>query len=154
MMEEQDVSEPDWQSPLTLTLTPALLIHALMATASTVHTGWSSCIDDHLVVSDLVSMDDSAGNYARLAEQEFYEDADPEAVWHDWTLEIRIGAVLTAGHWQIPSSSSPMEWEWNAREAEEAFGRACLLIGRRVRRALAVDEPAPSEQPPPRSSRH
>jgi hypothetical protein len=154
MIEEQDGTEPDWDSPLQLTLTPALLIQALMRSASAVHTGWSSCIDDKLVVSGLVCMDDAAGNYVRLAEQEFYEDEEPEVVWHDWTLEIRIGNVLTTGHWQVPVTSSPMEWEWHSGEAEKAFDRACLLIGRRVRRGLVVEEPVPSEQPPPRASRH
>ena len=154
MIEEQDKTEPDWGSPLQLELTPAMLIHALMATASAVHTGWASCIDEKLVVSGAVSMDDAAGNYVRLAEQEFYEDEDPEVVWHDWTVEIRIGNVLTAGHWQVPVSASPMEWEWYAGEAEKAFDRACLLVGRRVRKGLVVEEPAPSEQLPPRSSRH
>jgi hypothetical protein len=153
MIEEQDRNEPDWESPLHLKLTPALLIHALMGTASAVHTGWSSCIDENLVVSSVVSMDDGAGSYVRLAEQEFYEE-DPEVVWHDWTLEIRVGSVLTTGHWQVPVSAPPMEWEWQARESERAFERACLLVGRRVRRGLVVEEPAPSEQLPPRSSRH
>jgi len=154
MIEEQDRNEPGWDSPLRLELTPALLIHALMATASAVHTGWSTCIEENLVVSGVISMDDAAGNYVRLVEQEFYEDEDPEVVWHDWTLEIRIGNVLTTGHWQVPVSAPPMEWEWQAREAEKAFGRACLLVGRRARRGLVVEEPAPSEQLPPRSSRH
>jgi hypothetical protein len=154
MIKEKDAPEPDWDSQLTLRLTPTMLIHALMPTASAVHTGHSSCVDDTLVVNNLVSMDDTEGNYVRLAEQEFYEDEDPETVWHDWTLEIRIGEVLTTGHWQFPSNAPPMEWAWNAREAEEAFGRACVLIGRRVRRGLAVEDPAPMEQPPPRSSRH
>jgi hypothetical protein len=153
MIEEQDRNEPDWESPLHLKLTPALLIHALMGTASAVHTGWSSCIDENLVVSSVVSMDDGAGSYVRLAEQEFYEE-DPEVVWHDWTLEIRVGSVLTTGHWQVPVSAPPMEWEWQAKESERAFERACLLVGRRVRRGLVVEEPAPSEQLPPRSSRH
>lgn len=154
MIEEQDKNEPDMGNPLQLELTPALLIHSLMATASAVHTGWSTCIDEKLVVTSAVSMDDSAGNYIRLAEQEFYEDEDPDVVWHDWTLEVRIGNVLTTGHWQVPVSASPMEWEWYAREAEKAFDKACVLVGRRVRRGLVVDEPAPSEQLPPRSSRH
>jgi len=154
MTEEQAETEPDWGSPLQLQLTPALLIHALMATASAVHTGWSSCIDEKLVVSGTVSMDDTVGNYVRLAEQEFYEDEDPEVVWHDWTLEIRIANILTTGHWQVPVSASPMEWEWYAGEAEKAFERACLLIGRRVHRGLVVDEPAPSEQLPSRLIRH
>lgn len=154
MIEEQDRNEPDWGSLLHLQLTPAQLIHVLMGSASAVHTGWSSCIDEKLVVSGVASMDDAAGHYVRLAEQEFYEDEDPDVVWHDWTLEIRIGDVLTTGHWQIPVSASPMEWEWQAREAEKAFDRACLLVGRRVRKGLVVEEPAPSEQVPPRSSRH
>jgi hypothetical protein len=154
MIQEQDTTEPDWDSPLQLKLTPASLIHALMATASAVHTGWSSCIDEKLVVSSLMSMDEAAGNYVRLAEQEFYEDEDPEVVWHDWTLEILIGNVLTTGHWQVPATSSPMDWEWNSGEAEKAFERACLLVGRRARRGLVVEDLATSEQPPPRSSRH
>jgi len=154
MIEEQDENEPDWASPLQIELTPAALIHALMGTASAVHTGWTSCIDEKLVVSGVISMDDSTGNYIRLVEQEFYEDEDPEVVWHDWTLEIRIGKVLISGHWQVAVSASPMEWDWQAREAEKAFERACILFGRRVRRGLAVEEPAPSEQLPPRSSRH
>ena len=154
MIEEQNVTEPDWDSQLTIRLTPAMLIHALMATASAVHTGHSSCVDDDLVVNNLVSMDDTEGNYVRLAEQEFYEDEDPETVWHDWTLEMRIGKVLITGHWQIPRNAPPVEWAWNAREAEKAFSRACVFIGRRVHRGLVVDEPAPMEQPPPRSSRH
>ncbi len=154
MTEEKDLSEPDWDSPLTLRLTPSLLIHALMSTASAVHTGYSSCVDDKLVVNSVVSMDDTVGNYVRLVEQEFYEDEDPETVWHDWTLEISIGDVLTTGHWQVPNNSSPMEWEWNAGQAEKAFGRACVLLGRRVRQGLVVDDPVPMEKPPPRFSRH
>jgi len=154
MIEEQGAGEPDWDSPLQIKLTPALLIHSLMATASAVHTGWSSCIDEKLVVSGAISIDEAAGNYVRLAEQEFFEDEDPDVVWHDWTLEIRLGNVLTTGHWQVPLTTSPMEWTWNASEAEKAFDRACLLLGRRVRMEPVVEEPAPSEQPPPRSSRH
>jgi len=154
MLQEQEVTEPDWDSPLTLKLTPALLMHSLMTTATAVHTGYASCVDDKLVVNDLISMDGSVGNYVRLVEQDFYEEEDPETVWHDWTLEISIGKILTTGHWQISANASPMEWEWTAREAEKAFGRACVLIGRRVRQGLVVDEPVPVEQPYPRMSRH
>ena len=153
MTTENDAAEPDWDTPLSLTLTPALIIHALMGTASTVHTGWSSCVDDSLVLSDLVSMEDRAGNYIRLAEQEFVEDDQPGTVWHDWTLEVRIGPVLTTGHWQFPATAHPSEWEWNAREAARAFERACLLVGRRVRRTMAVEDPAPTDTVP-RASRH
>ncbi|MCG6895912.1 MAG: hypothetical protein LJE61_12630 [Thiocapsa sp.] len=153
MTTENDAAEPDWETPLTLTLTPALLIHSLMGTASAVHTGWGSCVDDSLLLSNLVSMEDRAGNYIRLAEQEFVEDDQPETVWHDWTLEVRIGSVLTTGHWQFPATAHPSEWEWNAREAGRAFERACLLVGRRVRRTMAVEDPAPTDAVP-RLSRH
>lgn len=151
---ESEVAEdPDWETPLSISTTPALLIHALMGSATAVHTGWSSCVDDSLVLSNLIAMDDRAGNYVRLAEQEFVEDGKPESVWHDWTLELRIGAVLTTGHWQLEVSAHPSDWEWSAREARRAFERACVLIGRRVRPALAVEDPVAAE-PVPRTSRH
>lgn len=153
MTPDTDIAEPDWDTPLTLSITPALLIHALMGTASAVHTGWSSCIDETLVVSDLVAMDDRAGNAIRLVEQEFVENEQAETLWHDWTLEVRIGALLTTGHWQFSSTASPAEWEWYAREAAQAFERACTLIGRRVRQSMTVEEPTPSA-PVPRASRH
>lgn len=137
---------------MSLTLTPGLLIHALMSTASAVHTGWSSCIDDTLVLTNQVAMDDQAGHYVRLVEQEFVEDEQPDMVWHDWTLEVRIGSVLTTGHWQFPATSHPSEWDWNAREAERAFERACVLIGRRVRRGIQVEEPILEDMP--RARRH
>ena len=151
--ESQSAEEPDWETQLSLSTTPSLLIHALMGTASAVHTGWSSCVDDSLVLSNLVAMDDSAGNYVRLVEQEFVEDGKPDTVWHDWTLELRIGSVLTTGHWQFEVSAHPSDWDWNAQEARRAFERACVLIGRRVRTTLAVEDPVPSE-PVPRTSRH
>ncbi|TCT17972.1 hypothetical protein [Thiobaca trueperi] len=153
MTPETDAAEPDWETPLSLTITPSLLIHALMGTASAVHTGWNSCVDDTLLLSNLVAMDDHAGNYVRLAEQEFVDDDQPDILWHDWTLEVRIGSLLTTGHWQLPSTAHPSEWDWTAREAARAFERACVLIGRRVRRAIAVEDPAPMESVP-RASRH
>jgi hypothetical protein len=151
--DEEETEGPDWETPLSLTLTPALLIHSLMGTASAVHTGWQSCLDEALVLANLVAMDDRIGNYVRLAEQEFVEDGKPEQVWHDWTLEVRIGSVLTTGHWQLEVSAHPSEWDWNAGEARRAFERACVLLGRRVRPALAVEDPTPAE-PVPRTSRH
>ncbi|MBK1644584.1 hypothetical protein CKO25_07960 [Thiocapsa imhoffii] len=153
MTTETEVAEPDWETPLSVSLTPALLIHALMGTASAVHTGWTSCIEEALVLSNLVSLEDRSGNYARLAEQEFVEDDQPETVWHDWTLEVRIGIVLTTGHWQFPVNAHPSEWEWNAREAMRAFERASVLLGRRVRRTVAVEDPTPTDSVP-RASRH
>lgn len=153
MTTSDDAAEPDWETPLSITLTPSLLIHALMGSASAAHTGWSSCIDDALAISNLVAIEDRSGNYVRLVEQEFVEDDQPGTVWHDWTVEVRLGSVLTTGHWQFPVTAPPAEWDWNAREAAQAFERACLLVGRRVRKALAVEEPAPVE-PVPRASRH
>ncbi|ADC62572.1 hypothetical protein [Allochromatium vinosum] len=152
MTPDRDTGEPDWDTPLSLTLTPGLLFHALMSTASAVHTGWSSCIDDSLVLTNQVAMDDQAGHYVRLVEQEFVEDDRPDMVWHDWTLEVRIGSVLITGHWQFPATSHPSEWDWNAREAERAFERACVLIGRRVRRSIQVEEPILEDMP--RARRH
>ncbi|NEX22528.1 hypothetical protein G3480_19820 [Thiorhodococcus mannitoliphagus] len=153
MASEIDSGEPDWDTPLSLTTTPGLIMHALMGTASAVHTAWSSCIDDTLVLSNQVAMDDQAGHYVRLVEQEFVEEDQPGQLWHDWTLEVRIGSVLTTGHWQFAANAHPSEWEWNAREASRAFERACVLLGRRVRRSLVVEEPVQFEDVP-RASRH
>jgi len=118
-----------------------------MSTASAVHTGWSSCIDDSLVITNQIAMDDQSGHYVRLVEQEFVEDDQPDMVWHDWTLELRLGSVLITGHWQCPASAHPSEWDWNAREAERAFEHACVLIGRRVRRSIQVEEPVLEDIP-------
>ncbi len=153
MTAEDNAADPDLDTPLSLSLTPSMMIHALMGSATAVHTGWSSCVDDTLVLSNLIAMDDRAGNYVRLVEQEFVEDEQPDMVWHDWTLELRVGTVLVTGHWQFPVPAHPSEWEWNAREARRAFELACVLIGRRVRRTLSVEDPTPTE-PVPRTSRH
>jgi hypothetical protein len=153
MSNEVDAGEPDWDTPLSVATTPTLLIHALMGTASAVHTGWTSCIDESLVLSNVLAMDDGVGNYVRLVEQEFTEDGKPDQVWHDWTLELRIGAVLITGHWQFEVVAHPSDWDWNAREARRAFERACVLIGRRVRPAVVVEDPTPSEAVPG-ASRH
>ncbi len=139
-MQNDTAAEPDWATPLRLTITPALLIHALFGTSNSVHTGWESCIDDTLVLGDLMAMDESTGNYCRMVEQEYTEEEDEEAVWHDWTVELRIGTVTITGHWQIQTVTPPMDWEWCAREAEKAFEKACVLLGKRIRRGIGVDE--------------
>lgn len=155
MTEIDDSSEPDWDIPLELTLTPSWLFHALFQTASTVHTGWSSCVDQALVMSDLSAMDETTGNYCRLVEQEYVEDGNDELVWHDWLVEIRIGDVVMAGHWQLQTSAPPLDWNWAAREAEAAFEKACVLCGKRVRRTLQVEEPlSAGGNSPPSSRRH
>ncbi|KAA6186570.1 hypothetical protein F2Q65_04120 [Thiohalocapsa marina] len=148
-----DATDPDWDMPLTLKLTPELIVHALMGNASAVHTGWESCIDETAVLSQLVVMDDAGNNAVRLVEQEFADEDEADQIWHDWTLEVRIGRVVTTAHYSLRASSAPLDWEWHAREAERAFERACILLGRRVRRGLVVEEPMPRELPP-RASRH
>ncbi len=146
-------ADPDWDSPLNFKLTPELLVHALMETASAVHTGWESCVDDDAILSQLAAMDDTAEKTVRLVEQELADEQDQSLTWHDWALEIRVGAVLTVGHWQVRSNAPPLDWEWTAAAAERAFERACVLLGRRVRRGLVIEEPMRPELPP-HSSRH
>lgn len=146
-------TDPDWDSPLDFRLTPELLVHAVMETASAVHTGWDSCVDEDAVLSQIAAMDDSGERSVRLVEQQFADDEDSSETWHDWAVEVRAGGVLVVGHWQVRSTSAPLDWEWAAAAAERSFERACVLVGRRVRRGLVVDEPLPRELPP-RSSRH
>lgn len=153
MTDNNTTAEPDWDSPLSLTLTPARLIHALFGTASVVHTGWSSCVERPLVVSDLAAMDDSTGDYCRLVEQEFAEEGKQETVWHDWAVEIRLGDVLITGHWQLETTAPPLDWDWAAGEAERVFEKACVLFGKRVRRGILVEDP-PATEPPAKSRHH
>ena len=155
-MQSDNSPDPDWDTPLQIATTPALLIHALFGTASTVHTGWDSCVDSQLVLADLSTMDEQTGDYCRLVEQEYEEDEqekEQRVVWHDWAVELRLGNVFVTGHWQMPLTGSPMDWEWCSREAEKAFDKACLLFGKRTRRGIGVEEPAPGTQPP-KQQRH
>jgi hypothetical protein len=149
----EQTQDPDWDIPLTLKLTPELIVHALMQSASAVHTGWESCIDEATAANALVAMDDRGANSVRLVEQEFADENDAEAGWHDWAVEVRIGKIIVTGHWQLRTNAAPLDWEWHADEAEKAFERACVLIGRRVRRGLVIEEPMPRDLPP-RSARH
>jgi lysozyme family protein len=144
-------SDPEWDQPLTLALTPADLIHTLFTTATNVHTGWSSCVEKPLVMSDIHAMNERTGNYARLAEQEFEDTDNTEVVWHDWTVEIRLGNTLVTGHWQLQVTAAPLDWEWCTREAEAAFEKASVLMGKRIRRSLVVEEHG---SPPPPDPRH
>lgn len=145
--------EPDWDSPLRLQLTPELIVHAVMDNASAVHTGWQSCVEESVVLDQMQVIDDTGANAIRLVEQEFADEEEPETAWHDWTLEVRIGKVIVTGHWQVRTNAPPLDWEWHARAAERAFERACVLLGRRARRGLVVEEPMPRDLPP-RASRH
>ena len=138
---------PDWDLPVTLSIVPTDLINALFVTANSVHTGWSSCVDKALVVDETAAMDERTGNYVRLVEQELPDEEDNTVTWHDWTVEILLGDVMVTGHWQIQVTAAPLDWEWCAREAESAFEKAALLVGKRVRRTLTVDRGPEPAQP-------
>ena len=148
----QTIDEPDWDHALTISVTPASLVRTLFSTASSVHTGWSSCVENSLAISDLLAIDERNGSRARLVEQEFFEDEDPDVHWHDWTVEIRIGDVFVTGHWQIQVSATPLDWEWCASQAEAAFDKATILVGKRARRVMAIEEDP--ETPPAKSQHH
>lgn len=151
MQADQD---PDWDIPLTFTLTPAMLIHGLFAQAQQVHTGSESCIAPELVLNELTAADERTGNLVRLVEQEYAEDEGDDTVWHDWAVELRIGTVWVTAHWQQPVSASPLEWEWSARQAESAFSRACVLFGKQVRPGLVVLDDFPGAAPDASLRRH
>ena len=124
----ETISEPDHDSVVTVTLTPSAIMDAVFATADQVHTGWDSCVDPALVVSDMTVGDDSSGNYCRLVEQAYTEDEQPDVSWHDWAVELRLGEVYVTAHWRSEEDASPSDWEWCAIQAEEAFSRACVLL--------------------------
>jgi len=151
-----DDNAPEWDQPLSLTVTPAGLIHTLFATASNVHTGWTSCVESNLMAADLIVTNDSDGNYVRLVEQEFVEDESPDVAWHDWTVELRVGEVLVTGHWQLLVTAPPIDWDWCTQEAEAAFEKATVLVGKRVRRVMAVEDDlaSPAPKPPAPKPRH
>ena len=140
-MNELDATiEPDWDTPLTLTLTPAAIIHTTLASADFVHTGWETCIDHALVVSEMTVLDEQEHNHCRLVEQEYVEDGEPDVTWHDWGIELKIGDTYITAHWRARNTAAPSEWDWCAREAEKAFARTCVVVGKRVRRGIVVDE--------------
>ena len=149
MNELQTNEGPSWDEAMSLTLTPGMIINALFYTANSVHSGWESCVVSELVVNDLVTMDERTGNYCRLVEQEFVEDGNDDEIWRDWAVEVRIGPVWVTGHWQVRQNAQAMEWDWTASQAEQAFDRACVLFGKRVRRGMVVEEPRPEAAPPP-----
>jgi len=135
-------TQPSWETPLSLKVTPEGLITALFTTATEVHTSWESCIASEHILHEVTVSDDTEGNYCRLIEQEYKSSEDEDAPWRDWTVEIKLGEVFITGHWQIPVSSSPFEWEWCEKKSTTAFGKACLLFGKRVHRGGLVIEEA------------
>jgi len=151
-MTDQELNDPDWEAPLSLSLTPNAITHAVFSSATAVHTGWTSCVSKELVLSDFYAVDEGNGNYCRLAEQEFAEEGEDDTVWRDWTVELRLGGIYVTGHWQIQATASMLDWEWCTREAETAFDRACVLLGKRVRRGLVVEEATPTAPLPKRTA--
>ena len=144
-------ADPDWDEPLELRLTPAAIIHALFASADSVHTGWESCVEGSLVVEDVTVNDERAGNHCRLVKQTYVEQEEPEEMWTDWTVEVRFGQVFVSGHWRTRESSVPADLDWCAAEAEKAFAGSCVLVGKRVRRGFIVEDPPRATDRPSRT---
>lgn len=149
-----DDQDPDWDAPLNLSLTPAMLIHSLFTQAQQVHTGLESCVSEDLVISQLLAVDERNGNWVRLVEQEYLEDDGEDSLWHDWTVEVLVGKTWITAHWQQPMNVSPVDWEWCARQAEQAFSRACVLVGKQVRPGVVVIDDLAGGPPEPQSRRH
>ena len=145
--------EPDWDLPVTIQLSPAAIIHAVFPTADSVHTGWDTCIDQSLVVAETNAVEDLTGNHCRLIRQEYTEDHTPDATWHDWTVELKLGDTHISAHWRVEHTVSPAEWEWCLSEAETAFATACTYIGKRVRRGLLIEDP-PNSMPAASRTHH
>lgn len=144
--------EPDWDVELSVSLSPSMIIESIFYTADTVHTGTESCVDPNLVIVDIVANDERNGNYCRFIEQRYTEEEEADVTWQDWTVELCLQRTFITAHWRMQIPGSPADWEWGAKEAERAFRGATLLVGRRVRKAIAVDEP--SYGPSPTRTRH
>ena len=139
-MSDDDDMEPDWDTALAITLTPASIAHVIFASAPQVHTGWETCIDQQLAVAELAAIDDLSGNHCRLVQQEYEEEDSGETVWHDWAVELKLKDVYLSAHWRAVVGGPGVEWEWCVNEAERAFTQACLLVGKRVLRGMVVEE--------------
>jgi len=147
MRDDETGVEPDWDEPLSISLTPAAMVHALFGSAEAVHTGWDSCIDPALTVADITALEDESGNHCRLVKQEYVEDEAPDTTWHDWAVELKIGDAYVTAHWQAQDTAGPSAWEWCASEAEKAFAGACVLVGKRARRGIVIEEPPHAPRP-------
>ncbi|MCP5151614.1 MAG: hypothetical protein H6983_14735 [Ectothiorhodospiraceae bacterium] len=150
MSQPESEMEPDWDTPLTVTLTPEEIIHTLFASAETVHTGWDSCIETKLILWDVSTVGEHGDNHCRLVEQEYVEEDSPDITWRDWAVELKIDETYITAHWRADDRASPSEWDWCADQAESAFGSACLLMGKRVRKGLVVED-APRSRRAPRT---
>ncbi len=135
-----DDIDPDWDTQLTISLTPAVIAHVAFTSAPQVHTGWESCLDPQLIIAELNAVQDETGNHCRLVQQEYEEEGDENIVWHDWTVELKLGQTFLSAHWRTSVTSSGAEWDWCVREAEAAFKSAGLLVGKRITRGMVVDD--------------
>ena len=136
----EDQMDPDWDTPVTLPLTPSTIGQAIFANAHEVHTGWESCIDPALVVNEVLATNGDR-HHCRMVEQEYEEEDDTSVVWHDWTVELKLGEIYMSAHWRVQVSASGADWDWCVNEAETAFSHACVLMGKRVIKGLVVVEP-------------
>lgn len=149
MSENNIRDEPSWDAKLTVTLTPSAIMNTVFASADGVHTGWGSCIDEALVAAETTVVDERGANHCRLTEQEYGDREAPDDTWHEWSVELRIGEVYVIAHWRVRVSGSRADWDRCEAEAEAAFVQTCSLLGKRVTRALVIEEPSE----PPRASR-
>lgn len=149
--QEEDDLEPDWDTPLELRLSPGEVVHALFASADQVHTGWASCVDAALVLEDTTVTSEQGENHCRLVKLAYVEDQEPDETWNDWTVELHISEIYVVGHWRTRETAAPVDLDWCQNEAEKAFAAGCVLVGRRVRRGLVVDEAPVSARRPSRT---
>ena len=138
--------DPDWDSPLTLNVTPAGLAGALFSSADEVHTAWQSCVDPNLVVAESVAHDANTSNYCRLVEQGTKRTA------------ARASGTTGASNCASAKSTFPAigarhgraaRISWSNDEAQKAFWRLRALR-RRVGRTVYVEEPLESGPSPTR----
>ena len=148
MSDSNASADPDWETPLTLTLTPEDLVHTVFWAADSVHTGWESCVDPGLSVADTTAVDSDNGNHCRLVELEYVEDESSDVTWHDWTVELKVADVYVSAHWRATTQSSPADWDRCAAEAEQAFANVCLLLGKRLRRHWVIEDAPRARQTP------
>ena len=127
-----------------------IFVTTLVVSASPLDDGRRS-IGALIVVEDVTVNDDRAGNHCRLVKQNYVEQEEPEEMWTDWTVEVRVGEVFVWGHWRTRESSVPADLDWCAAEAEKAFAGSCVLVGKRVRRGFIVEDPARSTERPSRT---
>jgi hypothetical protein len=138
--------DPSWDAPISVMVTPAGLLNTVFATAQSVHTAWRTCVDDGMVLTETTVVSEFGGNHCRFVEMEYADEEGAEETWHDWTVELRLGEVILLAHWRTRVNGSPSDWDWCAREAENAFIHAAALLGRRVRRGLAIEQPVESSR--------